>query len=144
MPSKSASQSVLIILQGISSLKKKSIPPMTVIVNWDIGKLLSILVSQIIIISSSISFLMIFISKSDLFLIELILFYWILICINMILEGFSILTLCKLEPRFCWSLSKNLELFKGLLLTEFLVTSVILKFLVDISSSFAKRFEGTA
>ena len=61
----------------------------------------------------------------------------------MILEGFSILTLCKLEPRFCWSLSKDLELFEGLLLTEFLVTSVILKFLVDIISFFAKLLEDT-
>ena len=61
----------------------------------------------------------------------------------MILEGFSILTLCKLEPRFFWLLSKDLELFKGLLVTEFLVTSVILKFLVDITSSFVKLLEDT-
>ena len=54
----------------------------------------------------------------------------------MILEGFSILTLCKLEPRFFWSGSKDLELFKGLLVTEFL-----LEFLVDIISSFAKLLE---
>ena len=40
-------------------------------------------------------------------------------------------------------LSKNLELFKGLLVTEFLVTSVILKFLVDIISSFVKLLEDT-
>ena len=47
----------------------------------------------------SISLLRIFISKSNLFLIEVI-----LICLNMILEGFSnLLTLCKLEPIFCWS-----------------------------------------
>ena len=47
------------------------------------------------------------------------------------------------EPRFCWSLGKELELFNGLLLTEFLVTAVILKFLVDIISSFAKLLEDT-
>ena len=77
-------------------------------------------------------------SKSNLFLIELI-----LICPNMILEGFSILTLCKLEPRFCGSSSEGLELFKGLPLTECLVTPVMLNFLVDIISSLAKLLEGT-
>ena len=56
----------------------------------------------------------------------------------MIREGFSILTLCELEPRFCWSLSEYLALFKGLLLTEFLVTSDMVQFFVDIVSSFAK------
>ena len=80
---------------------------------------------------------MMFISKSNLFLTELI-----LICPNMILELFSTLTLCNIERRFCSSLSEDLELFKGLILTEFLVTSVMLKFLVDIISSFAKPFEG--
>ena len=80
---------------------------------------------------------MMFFSKSNLFLIELI-----LICPNMILERFSIQTLCNLERRFCSSLCEHLELFKGLILTEFLVTSVMLKLLVDIFSSFAKPLEG--
>ena len=61
-----------------------------------------------------------------------------LICPNMIYEGFSVLTLCKLDPRFCLSLRKDLEVLKGLLLTELLVTSVMLKFLVDIITSFAR------
>ena len=61
----------------------------------------------------------------------------------MILEGFSILTLFKLETRLCWSLSEDLELLKGLLSTEFLMTTVMFKFLVDIISSFAKLLEDT-
>ena len=51
------------------------------------------------------------------------------------------MTLCKLEPRFCRSLCEDLELSKGLLLTGVIVTSVILSFLVDSISSFAKRLE---
>ena len=42
-----------------------------------------------------------------------------------------------------YSLSEDLELLKGSLLREFLVTSVMLKFLGDIISSFAKPLEDT-
>ena len=104
-----------------SSLKEIEQP---VIVNWDIGKLLSILVSQIIRIS--ISFLMIFISKTDLFLIELILIY---ICLNMILEGFSILAPCKLEPRFCW------PLWSKFLLVMFLLYIFLVSTCLSLTSS---------
>ena len=61
----------------------------------------------------------------------------------MIFEGFSILDLCKLETGLCWSLSEDLEVLKGSLLAEFLETSVLLKFLENISSSFARLSEGT-
>ena len=81
---------------------------------------------------------MILIRKSNLFLIELI-----LICPNMILEGFSILTLHKLVPGLYLSLSEDLESLKGLLLTQFLETAVLLNFLVDISSFFARLSEDT-
>ena len=51
----------------------------------------------------------------------------------MILGEFLFLNLHKLEPRLCSSSSEDLELLKGPLLTEFLETSVLLKFFVEIS-----------
>ena len=43
----------------------------------------------------------------------------ILLCPDMILQRFSILTLSKLQHGLCWPLSEDLESLKGLLLTEF-------------------------
>ena len=58
------------------------------------------------------------------------------------LEIFSSQTLCKLESRLCRSLNEDLESLKISLLTVFLERSVLFKFLVDISSSFARLSEG--